>query len=159
MQKFLKTFINLSNKVYKQLGGYEERFIQMAVAVELREHKIDFLRETNIELFYKNHALGLGELDFLIYPCMDLKETIMIETKVSSKLSDSHRQQLKNYLVSAPSNVNKSLGSVTKGILINYKGVEDYDEGTYSLPPDGVTFEVWELKNSKFIDITKKFKI
>ena len=58
MQKFLKTFINLSNKVYKQLGGYEERFIQMAVAVELREHKIDFLRETNIELFYKNHALG-----------------------------------------------------------------------------------------------------
>ena len=90
---------------------------------------------------------------------MDLKETIMIETKVSSKLSDSHRQQLKNYLVSAPSNVNKSLGSVTKGILINYKGVEDYDEGTYSLPPDGVTFEVWELKNSKFIDITKKYKI
>ena len=50
MQKFLKTFINLSNKVYKQLGGYEERFIQMAVAVELREHKIDFLRETNISL-------------------------------------------------------------------------------------------------------------
>ena len=78
----------------------------MALAVEFRENKIDFLRETSIEL-YKNHALGLGELDFLIYPCMDLKETIMIETKVASKLSDSHRQQLKNYLVSAPSNINK----------------------------------------------------
>ena len=62
-----------NKKVYKELGGYEERFIQMALAVELRENKIDFLRETNIELFYKNHALGLGELDFLIYPCMDLK--------------------------------------------------------------------------------------
>ena len=76
-----------------------------------------------------------------------------------SNLENEDLEQLKNYLVSAPSNVNKSLGSVTKGILINYKGVEDYDEGMYSLPPDGVTFEVWELKNSKFIDITKKYKI
>ena len=72
MINFLNTFIKISKKVYKELGGYEERFIQMALDVELRENKIDFLRETNIDLFYKNHALGLGELDFLIYPCMDL---------------------------------------------------------------------------------------
>ena len=131
----------------------------MALAVEFRENKIDFLRETSIELFYKNHALGLGELDFLIYPCMDLKETIMIETKVASKLSDSHRQQLKNYLVSAPSNINKSLGSVKKGILINYKNVEEYSDGKYITPEDGVTFEIWELKGNKFSDITLKYSI
>tara|TARA_A100001388_G_C28588484_1_gene412290 strand:- start:142 stop:621 length:480 start_codon:yes stop_codon:yes gene_type:complete len=156
---FLNTFIKLSKKVYKELGGYEERFIQMALAVELRENKIDFLRETNIELFYKNHALGLGELDFLIYPCMDLRETIMIETKVASKLTDSHRQQLKNYLVSAPSNINKSLGSVKKGILINYKNVEEYSDGKYTTPEDGVTFEIWELKGNKFSNITLKYPI
>lgn len=157
MINFLKKFIKLSNNVYKHLGGYEERFIQMALAVELRESNIDFLRETSIELFYKNHALGLGELDFLIFPCIDLKETIIIETKVTSKLSDSHRQQLKNYLVSAPSNINKSLGSVKKGILINYKNVEEYDEGKCTSPEDGITFEIWELKKDKFINITSKY--
>ena len=62
---------------------------------------------------------------------MDLKETIRLKQKFLQNLY-LHRQQLKNYLVLAPSNVNKSLGSVTKGILINYKGVEDYDEGMYS---------------------------
>ena len=38
----------------------------MVVDVEFREHKIDSLRETNIELFYKNHALGLGVLNFFL---------------------------------------------------------------------------------------------
>ena len=83
----------------------------------------------------------------------------MIETKVASKLTDSHRQQLKNYLVSAPSNINKSLGSVKKGILINYKNVEEYSDGKYSTSEDGVTFEIWELKGNKFSDITLKYSI
>ena len=81
---------------------------------------------------------------------MDLKETILIKTKATSKLSDSHRQQLKNYLVSAPSNINKNLGSVKKEILMNYKNVEEYDHGKYTSSEDGVTFEIWELKGNKF---------
>ena len=32
MINFLNTFIKLSKKVYKELGGYEERFIQMALS-------------------------------------------------------------------------------------------------------------------------------
>ena len=99
--------------VYDELGaGFEERHIQTAIGIELRKNNIKFLREVSIEVFYKSHPLGLFELDFLIYPCMDLNEPVIIETKVRDKLNDGSRQQLKNYLRSASLNNNETLKKV-----------------------------------------------
>ena len=82
MKRFLNKIESLSKKVFKQLSGLKEEHFQTALGVEFRKNKIDFMREAGLELFYDNHPIGLHELDFLIPPCMDLKEAIIIETKV-----------------------------------------------------------------------------
>ena len=101
MKTFIKNINILANKVYDQLSGLEEKYYQTALGIEFRKKKINFMREAGLELFYENYPLGLHELDFLITPCYDLKEPIIIETKVATSISDTHRQQLKNYLRSA----------------------------------------------------------
>ena len=50
---------------------------------------------TNIQVYYDTHPLGLFEFDFLIYPHGDLKEHIIIETKLSSKIND--KEAAKNF--------------------------------------------------------------
>ena len=137
--------------VYDELGaGFEERHIQTALGIELTKNNIKFLREVSIEVFYKSHPLGLFELDFLIYPCMDLNEPVIIETKVRDKLNDGSRQQLKNYLRSAPLNNNETLKKVEKGILINFKVQEIFKEGVNKIPDDKTSIEIWGFKNNKF---------
>jgi hypothetical protein len=80
---------------------------------------------------------------------MDLSEPVIIETKVASKLTDDYKQQLKNYLRSAPLNNNEDLQKVKKGILINFKKSEIFKEGINKIPEDKTSFEIWELKNNK----------
>ena len=80
MKKFLGKIESISTKVFKQLSGLNEQYFQTALGIEFRKNKIDFMREAGLELFYDNHPLGLHELDFLITPCFDLKEPIIIET-------------------------------------------------------------------------------
>jgi hypothetical protein len=103
----------------------------------------------SIEVFYKDHPLGIFELDFLIYPCMDLKKPIIIEIKVSQKIGNENRGQLKNYLRSSPLNNHKILKQVDKGILINFKKIEAYEDGINVTPDDKISLELWELKNNK----------
>ncbi len=106
MKNFISKIENISLKVFSELSGLLEQHFQTAWGIEFRKNKINFMREAGLELFYKKHPLGLHELDFLINPCFDLKEPIIVETKVESTISDSHRQQLKNYLRSAINNEN-----------------------------------------------------
>ena len=151
MKKFISKLKSISNTVYDELGaGFEERTIQTAIGIELTKNNIKFLREVSIEVFYKGHPLGLFELDFLIYPCMDLNKPVIIETKVTSKLNDTARQQLKNYLRSAPMNNNEDLKKVEKGILINFKVQEIFKDGINKTPEDKTSLEVWGFKNNKF---------
>tara|TARA_B100000949_G_scaffold180184_1_gene161312 strand:+ start:1258 stop:1725 length:468 start_codon:yes stop_codon:yes gene_type:complete len=151
MKKFISKLKSISNTVYDELGaGFEERTIQTAIGIELTKNNIKFLREVSIEVFYKGHPLGLFELDFLIYPCMDLNKPVIIETKVTSKLNDTARQQLKNYLRSAPMNNNEDLKKVEKGVLINFKVQEIFKDGINKTPEDKTSLEVWGFKNNKF---------
>ena len=150
MKKFISKLKSISNTVYNELGaGFEERTMQTAIGIELTKNNIKFLREVSIEVFYKGHPLGLFELDFLIFPCMDLSEPVIIETKVASKLTDDYKQQLKNYLRSAQLNNNEDLQKVKKGILINFKKSEIFKEGINKIPEDKTSLEIWELKNNK----------
>ena len=151
MKKFISKLKSISNTVYDELGaGFEERTIQTAIGIELTKNNIKFLREVSIEVFYKGHPLGLFELDFLIYPCMDLNKPVIIETKVTSKLNDTARQQLKNYLRSAPMNNNEDLKKVEKGVLINFKVQEIFKDGINKTPEDKTSLEVWGFNNNKF---------
>ena len=64
-KNFLTKVNELALEVYSNLGdGFKEDIYQRALAYEFRANKIDYLRETVIELFYKDQMVGVGELDF-----------------------------------------------------------------------------------------------
>ncbi len=146
---FIKTLERLSNIVYRELGdGFDEDLYQRGLAFEFRREKIDYLRETNIETFYKNQMLALRELDFLIpkqkNKSFDLKEPLIIECKYDTKLSDRHRSQLRQYLKSIPLNSYKELKSIKQGILLNWQKTNVYDE-TRVAARTPIQIELWSF--------------
>lgn len=153
MNKFIKKLNKIATDVYDGIGVYDETSIQTALGIEFRDKDIKFLREFNIEVFYKNYPLTLNELDFLIFPnkSLDLNEPIIIETKVSSKINDEHRQQLRNYLKSAPFNSSDDLKKIRYGIILNFKKTEKYTDGVNEKLEDSdkISIEVWEMTNDK----------
>jgi len=151
MKKFNSIIIKLSNKVYTELSGLEEKYYQIALGIEFRKKKIKFMREAGLELFYENYPLGLHELDFLITPCYDLKEPLIIETKVSTSISDPHRQQLKNYLRSASKNENIIIKKIKTGMLLNFNNSEQITESSRKKKEtQKIEIEVWKYENKKF---------
>ena len=146
---FIKTLERLSNIVYRELGdGFDEDLYQRGLAFEFRREKIDYLRETNIETFYKNQMLALRELDFLIpkqkNKSFNLKEPLIIECKYDTKLSDRHRSQLRQYLKSIPLNSTKELKSIKQGILLNWQKTNVYDE-TRVAAKTPIQIELWSF--------------
>ena len=154
MKKFISKIENISLKVFKQLSGLLEQHFQTALGIELRKNKIDFMREAGLELFYDNHPIGLHELDFLITPCYDLKEPLIIETKVESSISDTHRQQLRNYLRSAKRNDNAIIKKIKIGLILNFKKSEVFTENVRKRKEtQDIQIEVWILDKNKFTQL------
>ena len=149
MKKFISKIKKVSEKIYDELGTIDEDSIQVALSIELAKLNISHLRETTIQVYYDGHPLRRFELDFLITPNDDLKEHVIIEVKVNSKISDEHRQQLRNYLKSAPMNNLEQLKKINKGIILNFTKTEKYKDGTNQIPEEKVNLEIWEFKNDK----------
>ena len=153
MKKFIKKLNEIALEVYNGIGVYDETSIQTALGIEFRDKDIKFLREFNIEVFYKNYPLTLNELDFLIFPekSLDLNEPIIIETKVSSKINDEHRQQVRNYLKSAPLNSSEDLKKIKYGVILNFKKTEKYKDGINEKLEDAdkISIEIWEMTKDK----------
>ena len=150
MKKFIEKISDISKKVFNQLSGMNEQYIQTAMGIEFRKNKIKFMREAGLELFYDNHPIGLHELDFLIMPCLDIKNPLIIEVKVSTGLTEEHRQQLKNYLRSASNNENIIINKVTKGLLINFKKNETFVKSLRKKKETSdVEIELWNLNKKK----------
>ena len=134
--KFAKILKDISNEAFKELGsGFKEDTFQKALAICLRQRNIDYLKETNIEIFFKNESLGV------------------IETKVSSGIKNPARLQLKNYLESLPKNKSKILKDVSEGFIINWHDGVDAKER----PSEGVDIELWNLKQKRFKEIELNF--
>ena len=151
MEKFLKLVNQISHKVYKQLSGMEEKHFQIALGIEFRRNKIDFMREAGVELFYETNPIGLHELDFLITPCLDLNIPLIVETKVGSNITEDSRQQLRNYLRSATLNKNAIIKKIDTGLLINFRKSETFvDSNRKKKELLDVEIEVWKLQKNKF---------
>ena len=151
MKNFLKLVEKISHKVYAQLSGMEEKHFQIALGIEFRKNKIDFMREAGVELFYETNPIGLHELDFLITPCLDLNIPLIIETKVGSNITEDSRQQLRNYLRSATLNKNAIIKKINTGLLINFKKIETFiDSNRKKRRLLDVEIEVWKLEKNKF---------
>jgi len=117
--KLIEVLGNLSLDIYDQMGGlnFDEKDFQIAIGYELTSKGIEYLRETHIELYYKDIPIKLGAPDFYLN---NEKPPTIIEIKLSSSLVNAHRQQLKMYLLSIKRNPKSVLKKVENGILINF---------------------------------------
>ena len=136
--KLLKLLVSSSMNVYDELGAlnFDEKDFQIALGYELNLKGVEYLRETHIELFYKDIPIKLGAPDFFLNK---EKPPSIIELKLGSSIANSNRQQLKMYLLSIKKNPRSVLKNVKNGILINF------------LKENPLTYEKEEVKRKKDI--------
>ena len=108
-----------SLEIYDEMGGlnFDEKDFQIALGYELSSKGVEYLRETHMELFYKEVPIKLGAPDFFLNK---EKPPTIIEIKLSSSLTTTNRQQLKMYLLSIKKNPRSVLKTVKNGVLINF---------------------------------------
>lgn len=100
--------IGCAMEVHNILGnGFQEVIYQRALAIELKEQGVSFLREQEMPLFYKGHEIGSRRADFLV------EDKVMVEIKAITKLEDVHLEQGLNYLTAYNLDI---------GLLINFGG-------------------------------------
>lgn len=80
-------------KVYNELGGgYQEKYYQRAVSLELKRENIVFKEQIKINLAYHNQVIGKYYLDFLI------NNKIVLELKVAPIFYSRDIKQVLGYL-------------------------------------------------------------
>lgn len=87
--------IGASFEVHKFLGnGFQEVIYQRALAWEMRMAGLDFAREIEQDIFYKNlqEPIGTRRADFVV------EGKVLVEIKAVSKMDDVHLAQALNYL-------------------------------------------------------------
>ena len=93
-------------QVHNNLGiGFQEIIYQRALAIELGELGLNFEREKEMLIFYKELEIGQRRVDFLV------EDDIMVELKALVQLDDVHIAQLMNYIEAYKTKV---------GLLINF---------------------------------------
>ena len=79
--------------VHKTLGnGFQEVIYQRALEIEMRLAGMEFSREFEMPIFYREEQIGTRRVDFLV------EGLISVELKAKTKLEDVHFAQAINYL-------------------------------------------------------------
>ncbi len=79
--------------VHKSLGnGFQEVIYQRALEIEMTLAGINFCREFEMPIFYRDQLIGTRRVDFLA------EDVISVELKAITKLEDVHFAQAINYL-------------------------------------------------------------
>jgi GxxExxY protein len=98
--------IGCAMSVHKILGnGFQEVIYQRALEIELRLAGIDFRREFEMPIFYREEQIGTRRVDFLA------EGVVSVELKAITKLEDVHFAQAINYLEAY---------NLEVGLLINF---------------------------------------
>lgn len=87
--------IGASFEVHGFLGnGFQEGIYQRALAYEFWKQGLNFQREIEQEIFYKNleEPIGTRRADFVV------EEKVLVELKAVIELQDVHLAQVLNYL-------------------------------------------------------------
>ncbi len=85
--------IGCAMEVHKHLGnGFQEVIYQRALEIEMRLQSLGFSREHEMEIFYKEHNIGLRRVDFFV------EGKVMVELKAIVQLEDVYLAQAINYL-------------------------------------------------------------
>ncbi|MDX1942402.1 MAG: GxxExxY protein [Saprospiraceae bacterium] len=98
--------IGCAMEVHRTLGnGFQEVIYQRALAIELEIAGISFVREIEMEIFYKGRHVGTRRADFFV------EGKMILELKAQIQLDDAHLAQTMNYLEAYEKEV---------GLLINF---------------------------------------
>ena len=100
--------IGASFEVHKFLGnGFQELIYQRALAYEMNQAGLEFAREIEQEIFYKEleDPIGSRRADFVV------EGKVLVELKAIIKLDDVHLAQILNYLKAY---------KIEVGLLINF---------------------------------------
>ena len=85
--------IGCAMAVHKALGnGFQEVIYQRALEIEMNLEGINFSREYEMPIYYRNQQIGTRRVDFLV------EGTVSVELKAITKLEDVHFAQAINYL-------------------------------------------------------------
>ncbi len=100
--------IGASFEVHKFLGnGFQEVIYQRALAYEMRQAKLEFAREIEQYIYYKDlpELIGKRRADFVV------ENKVLVELKAVIQLEDVHLAQALNYL---------KVYKLEVGLLINF---------------------------------------
>ena len=78
---------------------------QRALAIEFNDQRIDYSREHEMTIYYKDQDIGIRRVDFFV------EGKVMLELKALIQLDDVHFAQAINYLEAYQMNV---------GLLVNF---------------------------------------
>lgn len=98
--------IGCAMEVHKILGnGFQEVIYQRALALEFQSQHLQYVREIEMPIYYKENHIGTRRADFLVH------DKISVELKAVIKLEDVHLAQAINYLEAY---------NLEVGLLINF---------------------------------------
>ena len=98
--------IGAAMEVHSDLGpGYKEEIYQKALEIELRNRKIEFELQKQIEIKFKGEMVGWQLLNFFV------DDKVVVEIKALSQLDTDHEAQIISYLKATNSEI---------GLLINF---------------------------------------
>ena len=98
--------IGAAMQVHKVLGnGFQEVIYQRAMEIEMSVLNMDFKREFEMAIYYRNQQIGTRRVDFLV------NDVISVELKALILLDDVHLAQSLNYLEAY---------NIEVGLLINF---------------------------------------
>lgn len=101
--------IGAALKVHSSLGnGFQEKIYGRALAIELKNVGLEFVREFSMPIFYNGRNNGNRRVDFFV------EGKVMVELKAIIQLEKVHLAQAKNYLETY---------NIEVGLLINFGSI------------------------------------
>jgi GxxExxY protein len=98
--------IGCAMRVHSSLGnGFQEVIYQRALDIEMKLVGLQFMREREMPILYRNRQIGTMRVDFFV------EDEVMVELKALITLEDVHLAQAINYLEAY---------DVKTGLLINF---------------------------------------
>jgi GxxExxY protein len=98
--------IGCAMEVHKEIGnGFQEVIYQRALMKEMILKDINFVRELEQSIYYKDELIGTRRVYFLV------EDVVIVELKAITKLEDVHFAQTINYLEAFHKEI---------GLLINF---------------------------------------
>lgn len=107
-KEITEKIIGCAMQVHRTLGnGFQEVIYQRALSIEMKLQGLEFKREKEMEIFYRDEKIGTRRVDFFVEEC------IMVELKALILLEDVHLAQAMNYCEAYNMEI---------GLLINFGG-------------------------------------